>query len=83
MDGVHAYDMDGMHACWLQGVGRVGYWKIEKKMEKAHGEGSRKGLIAQNQDIHTSSNLEPYSLTSCIKRMDLTYEVISDHLPNL
>jgi hypothetical protein len=32
--------MDGMHACRLQGVGGMGYQKIEKKMEKIHGEGS-------------------------------------------
>ncbi len=67
MDWVHVYDMDGMHACRLQGVGGMGYQKIEKKMEKVHGEGSWRGLIAQNQDIHISSNLEPYSLTFCIK----------------
>jgi hypothetical protein len=23
-------------ACWLQGVGGIGYWRAEKKMEKAH-----------------------------------------------
>ncbi len=51
---------------------------------KENGEGSWRGLITQNQDIHISSNLEPYSLTSCIggrwtshMRLTLTIFLIS------
>ncbi len=59
MDVLNAYNKmhDGYRVKWN---GVLEGWK-------ENGEGSWRGLIAQNQDIHTSSNLEPYSLTSCIR----------------
>ncbi len=56
---VHAYNK--MHDCY-----RV-RWNGVLEGWKENGEGSWRGLIVKNQDIHTSSNLELYSLTSCIR----------------
>jgi hypothetical protein len=66
--------MDGMHACWLQGVGGMGYWRIEKKMKRFDSTKPRYSHLFKYGTLLTNFLHK--------RKMDFTYEVISDHLLN-
>ncbi len=61
-------NMDVVHACNKIHDGYMVRWNGVLEGWKENGEGSWRGLIGQNQDIHTSSTLELHSLTSYIRR---------------